>query len=289
MSPEQVCGDPVDHRSDLFSLGTILYEMLAGRHPFRRGSSAATMGAILRDDPEPVATVNPAVSPGLDRIVRRSLRKPPGERFQSAREIRFALEAVRDGGRQSDPVRATATRVRRDLPSVAVLPFSDMSPAKDQESFCDGIAEELITALTQIPGLRVAARTSAFQFKGQARDARQIGHVLNVGTVLDGSVRKHDDRLRITVELIGTDDGYQLWSERFDRGMEDVFAVQDEIAALVVKTLKGQLTTTVPIVAPHTRDLDAYVSYLEGRYHWNKRTEDELEEKRRVLRGRHRA
>ena len=115
-------------------------------------------------------------------------------------------------------------------------------PGRDQECFCDGIAEELSNALTQIPGLRVAARTSAFQFKGQARDARQIGHVLNVGTVLDGSVRKHNNRLRITVELIGTGDGYQLWSERFDRDMEDVFAVQDEIAASVVKTLKGQLT-----------------------------------------------
>jgi serine/threonine protein kinase/tetratricopeptide (TPR) repeat protein len=277
MSPEQVCGDPIDHRTDLFSLGTILYEMLSGRHPFRRGSSATTMGAILRDEPEPIAVVNPAVPPGLDRIVRRSLRKAPSERFQSAREIRFALEAVRDGGQQGDGSRAPATRARRDLPSVAVLPFSDMSQGKDQESFCDGIAEELINALTQISGLRVAARTSAFQFKGQARDARQIGHVLNVATVLDGSVRKHNNRLRITVELIGTGDGYQLWSERFDRDMEDVFAVQDEIAALVVKTLKGQLTTAAPLVAPHTRDVDAYTCYLEGRYHWNKRTEDELE------------
>lgn len=277
MSPEQVCGDHVDHRSDLFSLGLIVYEMLAGRHPFQGQSSVATMAAILRDDPPPIATINPAVSSGLDRIVRRSLRKSPGERFQSAREIRFALEAVRDGEHRSDTARATGAGARRDWPSVAVLPFTDMSPAKDQECFCDGIAEELINALTQIPGLRVAARTSAFQFKGQARDARQIGHVLNVGTVLDGSVRKHNSRLRITVELIGTGDGYQLWSERFDREMEDVFAVQDEIAASVVKTLKGQLTTKVPLVAPHTRDLGAYASYLEGRYHWNKRTEDELE------------
>lgn len=276
MSPEQVAGDQIDHRSDLFSLGTIVYEMVAGRHPFQRESSVLTMGAILRDDPAPVASLNPAVPPALDRIIRRSLRKPPSERFQSAREIRFALEAVRDSGHRSDTARAIGTGAGRDLPSVAILPFSDMSPARDQESFCEGIAEELLNALTQIPGLRVAARTSAFQFKGQARDVRQIGHVLNVGTVLDGSVRKHDNRLRITVELIGTEDGYQLWSERFDRDMGDVFAVQDEIAASVVKTLKGQLTTAVPLVAPHTRDLDAYSSYLEGRYHWNKRTEDEL-------------
>ena len=274
MSPEQLCGEHVDHRSDLFSLGTILYEMLAGRHPFQHESTIDMVGAILRDDPAPITIANPGVSSSLDRIVRRSLRKSPPERFQSAREIRFALEAVRDAADRPETARPPS--VRRDLPSVAVLPFSDMSPNKDQESLCDGIAEELINALTQIPGLRVAARTSTFQFKRQARDARQMGHVLNVGTVLDGSVRKQDNRLRITVELIGAEDGYQIWSERFDREMKDVFAVQDEIAASVVTALKGQLTATAPLVAPHTRVLDAYTSYLEGRYHWNKRTDDEL-------------
>ena len=277
MSPEQICGERVDPRSDLFALGTIMYEMLAGRHPFQRQSSVATIAAILRDDPPPIASFNTAVSSGLDRIVRRSLKKLPADRFQSAREIRFALEAVRDGRHRLDTAPGTSTAAIRDVPSVAVLPFSDMSPDRDQECFCDGIAEELIAALTDIPGLRVAARTSAFQFKGQTRDARQIGQVLNVGTVLDGSVRKHKNRVRITVELVGTGDGYQLWSKRFDREMADVFEVQDEIAASVVKTLQGQLTTKVPVVAPHTRDLDAYTSYLEGRYHWNKRTEDELE------------
>ncbi len=274
MSPEQIGGDQVDHRSDLFSLGTILYEMLAGRHPFQRESSAETMGAILTEDPAPIAAINPAVPSSLDRIVRRCLRKVPSERFQSAREIRFALEAVRGVDQRTDATRSVTTQ--RDHRSIAVLPFSDMSPGKDQECLCDGIAEELINALTQAPGLRVAARTSAFQFKGQARDARQIGSLLNVAHVLDGSVRKQDSQLRITVELIDTQDGYQIWSERFDREITDLFAVQDEIAASVVRTLHLQLTTKVPIVAPHTRDLDAYTSYLEGRYHWNKRTEDEI-------------
>jgi serine/threonine protein kinase/tetratricopeptide (TPR) repeat protein len=285
MSPEQVCGERVDQRSDLFALGTIMYEMLAGRHPFHGQSSVDTVAAILRDDPPPIASINPAVSAGLDRIVRRSLKKLPADRFQSAREIRFALEAVRDSRHQIDTTAGTLDVARRDMPSVAVLPFSDMSPDRDQECFCDGIAEELIAALTEVPGLRVAARTSAFQFKGQTRDARQIGQVLNVGTVLDGSVRTHKNRVRITVELVGTGDGYQLWSKRFDREMADVFEVQDEIAASVVKTLQGQLATNVPVVAPHTRDLDAYTIYLEGRYHWNKRTEEELETSVECFRG----
>jgi serine/threonine-protein kinase len=163
------------------------------------------------------------------------------------------------------------------MASVAVLPFSDMSPAKDQDYFCDGMTEELINALTQISGLRVAARTSAFQFKGQARDIRQIGEALNVATVLDGSVRKDGDRLRITVELIGSADGYHLWAERFDRQLVDVFSVQDEIASSIVATLKGRLAASASAIgAPRSRNLEAYSFYLEGRYHWNKRTEGEL-------------
>jgi serine/threonine-protein kinase len=164
------------------------------------------------------------------------------------------------------------------MPSVAVLSFTDMSPARDQEFFCDGIAEELINALTQISGLRVAARTSAFQFKGKARDVRVIGDALNVATVLDGSVRKAGEHLRVTVELIGSADGYHLWSERFDRKLEDIFAVQEEIASSVVNTLKGRLAVDekLPAMAQRRRNLEAYGFYLEGRYHWNKRTEDEL-------------
>ena len=275
MSPEQVCGALIDHRSDLFSFGVVLYEMLAGRHPFLHDSSVETVGAILKDDPAPMAASNPLVPAALERIVRRSLRKSPSERFQSAREIAFALEAARDVAERFETSPSAAGERRRDLASVAVLPFTDMSAAKDQESFCDGIAEELINALTQIPDLRVAARTSAFQFKKQARDVRQIGSILNVGAVLEGSVRAQNNRLRITVELVGTADGYQLWSERFDRDLQDVFAVQDEIAAAVVSALKGHLRIAAPRVA-HTRDVSAYTSYLEGRYHWNKRTEDEL-------------
>ena len=277
MSPEQIGGEDIDHRSDLFSFGTILYEILTGRHPFRRDSSVATMAAILTESPAPIGSVNPGITSGLDRIVQRCLKKSVSERFQSAREIRFALESIRDAEHRIGRANPRPASLGRDQPSIAVLPFADMSPAKDQESLCDGIAEELISAFTQMGGLRVAARTSAFQFKGHARDARQIGRLLNVGTVLDGSVRTHNNHLRITVEFINAENGYQIWSKRFDREMEDVFVVQDEIAAAVVKTLQTEMATTQsPVVAPHTRDLQAYTHYLEGRYHWNKRTEEEL-------------
>lgn len=276
MSPEQLHGQAVDHRSDLFSLGTTLYEMLAGRRPFRDGSLADTVSSILRDIPESLTTINPSVSPTLERLVRRCLEKSVLERFQSARDLRFALETIRDP--KTVPPRARPSTPPPPGSSIAVLPFRDMSPGGDQDSFCEGLAEEIIIALTKVTGLRVAARTSAFQFKGQARDLRRIGEALHVAAVLDGSVRKSGDRLRITVELLNSADGYHLWSERFDRDVEDVFAVQEEIAGAIVSVLQGRLAAggQAPLVAPHTKDVEAYLLYLEGRYHWNRRTETEL-------------
>jgi serine/threonine-protein kinase len=272
MSPEQLRGHAVDHRADLFAFGVTLYEMLTGRHPFHDGSSADRVGSILRDAPPSLATLNPAVSPSLERVVLRCLEKSVVERFQSARDIRFALEAVDH---------TTGTAQIRSLPhaaSIAVLPFRDMSPGKDQDSFCEGLSEEIITALARVPGLRVVARTSAFQFKGQAGDLRRIGEALHVATVLDGSVRKAGDRMRITAELLDAANGYHIWTERFDRNIEDVFAVQEEIAETIVSTLKGRLAAhgEAELVRPGTKDLEAYLLSLEGRYHWNRRTEAAL-------------
>ena len=276
MSPEQVRGQAVDHRTDLFAFGTVLYEMLGSRHPFRAESVADTQSAILRDTPPDLAAINRSVSPGLERLVRRCLRKGVSERFQSAGDIRFALERVRDLATGYSGPRFSSAQ--SDLNSVAVLPFRDMSPGGDQDYFCEGIAEELMSALTKMPGLRVAARTSAFQFKGQAQDVRHIGARLNVAAVLDGSVQKAGNTLRITVELINSADGYHLWSEHFDRDLTDVFEVQDEIASTVVSTLKVKLRPQDAghLVTPHTRDLEAYDLYLYGRYHWNKRTAEGL-------------
>ena len=267
MSPEQLLGRSVDHRTDIYSLGVILFELVTGQRPFDEDDRSARRRAALTAPRRSVRDVNPSVPAAVGDLIAQAMATDPSAR-QTAAILKAELNALM----------TRSVSVRPEVPSVAVLSFTDMSSAKDQEFFCDGIAEELITALTQIPGLRVAARTSAFQFKGKARDVRVIGDALNVATVLDGSVRKAGDQLRVTVELISSADGYQLWSERFDRKIDDIFAVQEQIANSVVNTLKGRLANdrSRPVVAQRRRNLEAYAFYLEGRYHWNKRSEEEL-------------
>jgi non-specific serine/threonine protein kinase len=257
MSPEQVRGLPAEPRSDLFALGILLYEMLTGQRAFARPSLAESSAAILRDDPPAPGRPLP---PGLDRVVRRCLAKTPGERFPSARELVFTLEAM---GRGSD-VSAGPAPV---APSVAVLPFADLSPARDQEYFCDGLAEELIAALGRLGGVRVASRTSSFQFRGSGTDVRAIGERLGVGAVLEGSVRRAGERLRVDVRLVGAADGYPLWSERFDRRMEDVFAIQEEIAESVARALRVVLSDRDrdALQSRRSSSPEAYELYLQAR------------------------
>ena len=291
LAPEVMKGEPATRLSDIYSLGVLLYHLVTNDFPLKRATLADLIEAHSRGEAVPLTEVRPHLSTAFVRLVERAIDPVAERRFSSAGRMQAALAQILGSGanrvaapriRTSAPSKRRAVRTAPGhdsvVPSVAVLPFTDMSAAKDQECFCDGIAEELISALAQIPGLRVAARTSAFRFKGQARDVRRIGNALNVATILDGSVRKEQDQLRITVELIGAKDGYHLWSRRFDRSLQDVFAVQDEIATSIVETLKGKLTRDdgVAAHAHRSRDLDAYASYLEGRYHWNKRTEDEL-------------
>jgi len=257
MSPEQLRGLPVDHRTDLFSLGVVLFEWATGRHPFGGKTGPERIAGALKEEPLSVIDLNPRLPRSLDRILRHCLEKEPRYRMATARDLRDELETLRLSGGES----------RTGIPSIAVLPFADMSREKDQAYFCDGIAEEIINALCRVQGLRVASRTGSFQFKDKAADLREIGNRLRVESVLEGSVRKSDSRLRITVQLIDAARGFHLWSESYDREFHDVFAIQQEIAHSVVKALRVTLSPQEKgaLAEVPTSEVQAYDYYLRGR------------------------
>ena len=254
MSPEQAQAKPLDARSDIFSFGLVLYEMLSGQRAFSADTGIAIMAAIVRDEPRPLK-----VAPELERIIARCLRKNPADRFQTMGEVRAALEQV-------------SVKKVEEQPSIAVLPFSNMSADKENEYFSDGLAEEILNSLVRIPGLKVTARTSSFAFRGKEQDIRGIAEALDVKTILEGSVRKAGNRVRVTAQLINAADGYHLWSERYDRELTDVFAVQDEIAAAIAGALKLKLAGEAAPVHRHTPNLPAYEAYLKGRHYLIKGT-----------------
>jgi eukaryotic-like serine/threonine-protein kinase len=246
MSPEQAQGQAIDARSDVFSFGAVLYEALSGRRAFVGDTTFAILSAVVNETPPSLDA--PAA---LVHIVTRCLAKQPGDRFQSMVDVAVALARIRD-----EPTHAP--------PSIAVLPFANMSRDPDDDYFSDGLAEEIINLLAHVRGLKVTARTSAFAFRGKEQDIRRIAAALGVSTVLEGSVRRAGSRIRVTAQLINAEDGYHLWSERYDRELTDVFAIQDDIAQAIARALQVKLVANP---ARHTPDFSAYEALLKARHH----------------------
>lgn len=323
ISPEQIQGKVVDHRTDIWSLAVVLYEMLTSQLPFKGEYEQAIIYSIINDNPDSITTERTGIPPGLERIAIKALEKNPAERYQHINELLVDFrKLIKDSrpeefGFQKKGNRNKSERSRKHLvpvfiplaiillvggfflfkgilkkdtsprssglttekkKTIAVLPFADMSPKKDQEYFCDGIAEELINTLTKVSGFQVTARTSAFSFKGKNLDIPTLGKKLNVEMVLEGSVRKEGDNLRITAQLIKVSDGYHLWSEAYNRKLKDVFTIQENISRSIVDKLKINLLTgeEEKLEKRHTTDIEAYNLYLKGRYFWGKRTEEGL-------------
>ena len=257
MSPEQAVGEAVDGRSDLYSLGCVLYEMLVGEPPFTGPTVQAVIAKRFVQTPADVTALRENIPRSVARAVHKVLARTPIDRYESGAQLVVALGEVD----------AAAHPAAAPDKSIAVLPFTSLSQDTEDGFFADGITEEILNALAAIPDLRVAGRSSVFSFKGKNEDPRSVGAKLNVANILEGTMRRSGNRLRITVQLISAADGYQLWSERYDRVLEDVFAVQDEIAGAIAGRLRVALTAEPDggVTKPPTRQLAAYQLYLKGR------------------------
>jgi eukaryotic-like serine/threonine-protein kinase len=267
MSPEQASGsDDIDAATDIYALGCVIYEMLGGSPPFRGSSALSVMARHVTEKPKPIRAIRPDTPPHIEHSIAKALSKLPEQRFVSVSDFIAALQHP-----QSDAARRGSTATR----SIAVLPFVNASPDPDNEYLSDGITDELIDALANVEGLRVASRTSVFALKGKPQDVRAIGALLDVSEVLEGTLRRSGQDLRITAQLTSTSNGVLVWSHRYDRRLDDVFAIQDEMARTIVNTLRATSfgETEAPVMHRGTENVQAYGLYLRGRYAWNKRTQ----------------
>ncbi len=287
MSPEQARGKEVDTRTDIWSLGVVFYEMLTGRQPFSGETISDLIASILIKEPQTFDKINPQISTELEEIIFKALKKNCDERYQTAKDLlddlthlkkklEFSAELARNTS--VDNISRVSRNTAKTIlpPSIAVLPFANISNDAENEYFCDGLAEELLNSLAKIDKLKVAARTSAFSFKGKNIGVEEIGRALKVENVLEGSVRKSGNRLRITAQLVNASNGYHLWSERYDREIKDIFDVQDEITLAIVNALKVKLLgeKKTAVLKHQTTNTEAYELFLKGRYYHNKYTEE---------------
>jgi serine/threonine protein kinase/Flp pilus assembly protein TadD len=319
MSPEQAVGREVDFRSDQFSLGAILYELLTGIRPFHRASAVETLSAILRDEPASLAAAAPEVPEGVRWVIERCLAKDPEERYASTRDLARDLSNLRDRPPDTSAVSASAPRaprkrmsfalivgvagilaavaagillLRERQPSrasgelsLAILPFQNLGGRSEDQYFADGITESLITDLAKAKNLLVIARNSVFKYKGRSVDVRDVGRQLGVRYVLEGSIQRAGNSVRINAQLVDAATGYHLWAERYDRPLADIFALQDEISRRIAGSLQVALSPGVyhPASAPPTRNLEAFDAYLRGTFFAHRTTEHESEDYDRAI------